>query len=88
MVTGALWSDANGDGWLDLLVTVEWGPVKFFVNEKGRLREATAEAALAERAGWWNSLAGGDVDRDGDIDYVVTNVGLNTKYHASARRIR
>jgi hypothetical protein len=28
LVTSAVWSDVNGDGWLDLLVTHEWGPVK------------------------------------------------------------
>src|SRR6185436_6722944 len=27
-VTGAIWSDADGDGWLDLLVTTEDGPVR------------------------------------------------------------
>jgi hypothetical protein len=83
MVTGALWSDANNDGWLDLLLAIEWGPVKLFLNDKGRLREATAEAGLADRTGWWNSVAAGDVDHDGDLDYVATNAGLNTKYHAS-----
>ena len=25
MVTSALWTDANGDGWTDLLVAYEWG---------------------------------------------------------------
>ena len=84
MVTGALWSDANQDGWVDLLLTLEWGPVKLFLNEGGRLRDATAGAGLADRTGWWNSVAAGDVDADGDMDYVVTNVGKNTKYHASA----
>lgn len=84
MVTGALWSDVDNDGWLDLLLAIEWGPVKVFRNEQGRLREATAEAGLAGRTGWWNSLAAGDVDGDGDLDYIATNAGLNTKYHASA----
>ncbi|MGI9245079.1 MAG: FG-GAP-like repeat-containing protein [Verrucomicrobiales bacterium] len=84
MVTSALWSDADSDGWLDLLITSDWGPVKFYRNESGKLVERTRAAGLAERTGWWNSLAGGDLDRDGDIDYVVGNVGLNTKYHAPA----
>lgn len=83
LVTGALWSDADGDGWLDLFITCEWGPVKFFRNEKGQLKDATAAAGLDALTGWWNSIAGRDIDGDGDMDYCVTNFGLNTKYHAS-----
>ncbi|MCH8043886.1 MAG: VCBS repeat-containing protein [Planctomycetes bacterium] len=86
LVTSALWSDADGDGWLDLLVTHEWGPVKLFHNNEGKLVDHTQQAGLAERLGWWNGIAGGDVDGDGDIDYVVTNFGLNSKYHASQSR--
>ena len=84
MVTSALWSDVDNDGWLDLLVTTEWGAVKLYHNQKGKLVERTKESGLADRLGWWNSIAGGDLDRDGDIDYVVGNVGLNTKYDAPA----
>lgn len=83
LVTSAVWSDVNNDGWIDLLVTHEWGPVKLFQNEQGRLVDRTETAKLAGRTGWWNSITGGDVDRDGDIDFVVGNFGLNTKYHAS-----
>jgi hypothetical protein len=83
MVTSALWSDVDGDGDVDLLVTLEWGPVKLYRNNNGRLVDATNEARLASRLGWWNGIDGWDVDHDGDIDYVVTNFGLNTKYRAS-----
>jgi len=83
LVTSALWSDVDTDGWLDLLVTHEWGPIKLFLNKKGILTEATKSAGLANHLGWWNSIVGGDIDNDGDIDYAVGNAGLNTKYHAS-----
>ncbi len=83
LVTSAVWSDADDDGWIDLLVTHEWGPVKLFANRQGQLVDRTDSAGLAARLGWWNSIAAGDLDADGDIDYVVTNLGLNTKYQAT-----
>jgi hypothetical protein len=83
MVTSALWSDADADGWLDLLVTYEWGPIRYYWNNKGALVDHTTAAGLDDRTGWWQGIAGGDFDHDGDVDYVVTNFGLNTKYHAT-----
>ena len=81
LVTSALWSDADADGWIDLLVTTELGPVRLLRNVEGTLIDSTDEAGLEGRAGWFNSIAGGDFDRDGDIDYAVGNLGRNTKYH-------
>ncbi len=88
MVTGAIWSDMDNDGWCDLLVTLEWGPVKVFRNDHGRLVDSTVISGLNSHLGWWNGIAGGDVDNDGDIDFVVTNFGLNTKYKATAEKPR
>lgn len=82
MVTGALWSDADGDGWVDLLVTSEYGPVRLYPNRRGTLGEPRDLTG----PGWWAAVAGGDVDGDGDIDYAVTNLGLNTKYQASLKQ--
>jgi hypothetical protein len=86
MVTGAVWSDADTDGWIDLLVTVEYGPIRYFRNEQGKLVEKTSEAGTASLLGWWNGIAASDVDADGDVDYAVTNLGLNTKYQPSAEK--
>ena len=83
LVTGALWSDADGDGWLDLLLTHEWGPVRLFSNREGKLAETTEAAGLAKATGFWNSLAGRDLNGDGHLDYLVGNLGKNTKYSAS-----
>ena len=81
--TSACWSDVDQDGWTDLMVTYEWGPVRYFRNQSGSLVEATEAAGLSPYLGWWNGIVGGDIDNDGDTDFVVTNFGLNTKYHAN-----
>ncbi len=86
MVTGAVWADVNDDRRGDLIVTTEWGPVRLFVNRQGGFVEQTEEALLARWTGWWNGVAARDLDGDQDIDLVVTNFGLNTKYHASPDR--
>ncbi|MDB6115537.1 MAG: ASPIC/UnbV domain protein, partial [Lacunisphaera sp.] len=86
MVTAALWSDVDGDGRPDVLVTVEWGNVKYFHNNQGRGFEDWTERAgfVAAGTGWWTSIAAADFNGDGRPDYVVGNVGLNTQYHADA----
>ncbi len=84
LVTDALWTDFNGDRRVDLLVVGEWMPITFFRNENGQFRNVTQQMGLSETTGWWNSLAAGDFDRDGDTDYVAGNVGRNTRYDASA----
>ncbi|AOS43562.1 FG-GAP repeat protein [Lacunisphaera limnophila] len=86
LVTAALWSDVDGDEWPDLLLTLEWGHVKYFHNRQGRGLEDRTEAAgfAAAGTGWWQSLAAADFNGDGRPDFVAGNVGLNTPYHASA----
>lgn len=85
MVTSALWSDVDGDGWPDLLLALEWGPVKYFHNDQGRAFSDWTERAgfAAAGAGWWTSLASADFNGDGRPDFVVGNLGLNTQYHAT-----
>ena len=82
LVTAALWSDVNDDGWLDLLIAVEWGPLRVFANQEGRLYEVTRSLGLSSRSNWWQSLSSGDLNGDGAMDYWVGATGTNTKYHA------
>jgi hypothetical protein len=83
MVTSAVWSDYNADGEIDLIVVGEWMSPKFFKNQGGILIE---DNLLKEDLnGLWQAIVPYDIDMDGDIDYVLGNWGLNSKFKASVR---
>jgi enediyne biosynthesis protein E4 len=80
MVSGAIFSDLNGDGYPDLILACDWGPVRVFRNSGGKFSEATEALGLAEYKGWWNGVATGDFNGDGKLDIVASNWGRNSKY--------
>ncbi len=84
MVSGAVCSDLDGDGFPELILACEWGPVRIFHNRQGALEEVTADLGLAGLTGWWAGVAAGDFDGDGRMDLVASNWGLNSTYTASA----
>ncbi|HEX8040939.1 MAG TPA: FG-GAP-like repeat-containing protein, partial [Chryseosolibacter sp.] len=81
MITDAIWTDFNSDGKTDLIAVGEFTPVMFFENSGSKLTRIKTE--IDQKTGWWNSITPGDFDLDGDIDYVVGNLGLNNCYQAS-----
>ncbi len=80
MVTDAIWDDYDEDNDLDLIVVGEWMPVTIFENDDNEFRKVVP---FENNVGWWFSIEKGDLDGDGDNDYLVGNLGTNYKYQAS-----
>lgn len=79
MITSALWTDYDNDNDPDLLTVGEWMTPRLYRNDAGTFVDVTAGSGLDGFEGWWNSVVGADFDGDGDIDYVIGNLGRNTK---------
>ncbi|PYP10609.1 MAG: hypothetical protein DMD56_08565, partial [Gemmatimonadetes bacterium] len=83
MVTDAEWRDVDGDGRPDLIVVGEWMPITIFRNAGGGKLVRLKTTGLEHSEGWWNRIVAGDFTGKGRVDFIVGNLGLNTRLHAS-----
>ncbi|MFD2099094.1 VCBS repeat-containing protein [Flagellimonas iocasae] len=83
MISDALWTDFDNDGWMDLIMVGEFMEIQFLKNENGKLVNHTPKTGLTNMNGLWNSIVSGDFDADGDIDYIMGNLGLNNDFKVS-----
>jgi hypothetical protein len=84
MVTDAAWTDVDGDGRPDLVVVGEWMPITIFHNAGGGKLVKQDTPGLEHSQGWWNRIVAADLTGDGRVDFLVGNLGLNSRYQASA----
>ncbi|MGQ0641521.1 MAG: VCBS repeat-containing protein [Gemmatimonadaceae bacterium] len=83
MVTDALWYDVDSDGRLDLVIVGEWMPITIYRNVGGGRLTRLEARGLEKSHGWWNRIIAADFTRDGRVDFVVGNLGLNSRLRAS-----
>ncbi|WP_374957861.1 VCBS repeat-containing protein [Gilvibacter sp.] len=83
LVNDILVTDFDADGWSDLIIAVEWDAVKMFRNNQGVFEPYTAVAGLDQNKGWWFSVSETDINADGKPDYILGNLGVNSKYKAT-----
>jgi hypothetical protein len=83
MVTDAVWTDIDKDGWQDLIMVGEWMPITIYKNQQGKLVNVTAAEGLANTTGLWTTIHAADLNKDGTEELLVGNWGENSKLHAS-----
>jgi hypothetical protein len=82
MVTDAVWEDVDNDAKQDLLLVGEWMPLTIFKNTGEKLGLSNLNNQFSKTSGWWNCIKSADLDNDGDTDFVIGNLGLNSKIKA------
>ncbi|MEO7988249.1 MAG: VCBS repeat-containing protein [Chryseolinea sp.] len=80
MVTDAAWFDYDKNGFVDLMIVGDWMPITIFSNDGKQFTKIENVSGLEKSEGWWNSIESADLDNDGDLDFVLGNLGLNSKF--------
>jgi enediyne biosynthesis protein E4 len=80
LVTDAIWFDYDGNNFPDLMVVGDWLPITVFKNDGTKLTKIDNIPGLEKSDGWWNKIEPADIDKDGDTDFVIGNIGLNSKF--------
>lgn len=75
MVTDAEWLPDSKE----LVVVGEWMPITFLAFDQHTIKKRE----LPNTSGWWNTVCNADLDRDGDIDLLVGNLGINSNFRTS-----
>jgi hypothetical protein len=83
MITSSAWADIDDDNKADLIIAGEWMSIRVFRNANGRLVEVTGAAGLENEKGMWRSMTVADIDKDGDMDIIAGNLGLNCLYQTA-----
>jgi hypothetical protein len=80
MVSGAVFSDLDGDGKPELLLACDYGPIRIFRYNGRNFVEETGRLGFAKYVGRWNGISSGDFDGDGRMDIIASNWGRNSKF--------
>ncbi|NNE27361.1 MAG: VCBS repeat-containing protein [Saprospiraceae bacterium] len=82
LIRDCSFADIDNDGDKDLITVGEWQSINVFINEGGTWQLSPQKWVPEYKEGWYRSIESADLDGDGDLDFVVGNVGTNFKQKA------
>lgn len=78
LITDAVLTSEN-----EMLLVGEWMSPTLIYFQRGTFKELSGKIST-ELSGWWNCIKKGDLDGDGDDDFILGNIGKNSQFNASA----
>ncbi|ARV06899.1 hypothetical protein BTO04_09480 [Polaribacter sp. SA4-10] len=84
MITDAIFIDINKNGYEDLVIVGEFMGIEVFENKKGSFQKLK-DSPLSQVKGWFKTIEKSDLDNDGDLDLILGNHGLNSRFKASVK---
>lgn len=81
MITGAVYANVLGDDKKELVVVGEWMYPRVYQFNGKQFQEQ--KSGMEEQYGWWQTVVAEDLDKDGDLDLVLGNLGENFYLKAS-----
>ena len=85
MINDAVFSDFDDDGDQDLIVVGEWMPVVLYENKNNTFYQIKIDG-VHNINGWYQTITATDIDKDGNIDYILGNWGDNNKFHPTKQK--
>ncbi|MDO1514268.1 VCBS repeat-containing protein [Maribacter confluentis] len=73
------------DNYDDLIVVGELMPISIFKNN-GSGFQKLQNTGVDNLRGWWESISKVDMDNDGDLDFIICNLGANNFYRPPLER--
>ena len=86
MISDAEAVDLDGDKKLEIIIVGEWLPIGIYSWDGKGFVDKSSSYGLKDTEGWWNTIVPGDVDGDGDIDFIAGNLGTNTRLKAAPNK--
>ena len=99
IVTDAAIADINSDKFPEIITTAEWKPIQVLENMQSAVSSQQSAVgsrqfqltqlpnhSITNKSGFFSRIKATDLDNDGDTDFVVGNIGLNTPFHINQEK--